>query len=186
VPENGGLHEQHAILLMHLVNIMQNQAKRPEDIRAQESEEAKEYIRALELQPKEDSALWGAVYAQIDLGNHEDAVDLARVITLLRPDSKAASTAYIIALVRSIKTPWQEPEREKEVDDRIKQLLESKPDESQLSAIWDALLTNNDREGLDVVATGAKRLFPKSSAFEERNLRSHFVNLLHEDVQTGN
>ena len=93
VPENGGLHEQRAILLLHLVAIMKKQAKGSQQIRAKESEEAQEYIRALELQPKEDSALWGAVYAQINLGNEEDAIDLARTITLLQPDSRAARVA---------------------------------------------------------------------------------------------
>lgn len=171
VPENGGLHEQRAIALMHLVTIMKKQGKGSQDIRDKEIDEATEYTRALELRPTEDSALWGAVYAQIDLGNDEDAVDLARTITLLRPDSKAASTAYIVAQERAMKTLGKEPEREKEVRDRITRLLESNPDESQLSAIWYALVTNNDREGLHLVATGAKRIFPESSTFEERKPR---------------
>jgi hypothetical protein len=112
VPENGGLHEQRAILLMHLVDRMKKQGKASEDIRKTESEEVEEYTRAHEFRPTEDSALWGAVYAQIDLGNGEDAVDLARTITLLRPDSKAASAAYIVAMELAIKTPGREPERE--------------------------------------------------------------------------
>jgi hypothetical protein len=167
VPENGGLHEQRAILLLHLVNIMKKQGKESKDIRDKETEEVKEYTRALEFRPTEDSALWGAVYAQIDMGNAEDAVDLARTITLLRPDSKAASAAYIVALELAIKTPGKEPEREKEVEDRLKQLLQSNPDESQLLAVWAALTTNKDRKGLDLVATAAKRLFPENTTFEE-------------------
>jgi tetratricopeptide (TPR) repeat protein len=185
VPENGGLHEQRAIVLLHLVSIMKKQAKGSQDIKDAEIDEAKEYTRALELRPTEDSALWGAVYVQMALGNHEDAVDLARTITLLRPDSNAASTAYIVAQERAIKTLGKDPEGEKEVKDRLKRLLESNPDESQLIAIWDALVTNNDREGLDLVATGAKRLFPESSAFEERKLQSYLVGLPHYDGQTG-
>jgi hypothetical protein len=179
VPENGGLHEQRAILLMNLVTIMKKQAKGSQDIRATELEEVKEYTRALELRPRQDSALWGAVYADINLGNNEDAVDLARTITLLQPDSKAAGAAYIVALVRAIKTPWKEPEREREVKYHLKRFLESKSnqkqDESQLLAIWDALTINNDREGLDLVAAEAKRLFPQNPTFEERKLQSYLA-----------
>ena len=185
VPENGGLHEQRAILLMHLVSIMKKQGKGLEDIRAKESGEAKEYTRALELRPKEESALWGAVYAQIDLGNYEDAVDLARTITLLQPDSKAASTAYIVALERAIRTPGQEPKREKDVKDGLNQLLRSNPTESQLLAVWDALAINNDREGLDLVTAEANRRFPENSTFEQRRLQSYLVDLVHSDSQTG-
>jgi hypothetical protein len=126
----------------------------------------------------------GAIYAQIDLGNGEGAVDLARTISLLRPDSKAASTAYIVALERAIKTRWKEPERAKEVEDRLKLLLQSNPDEFQLLAVWDAFMTNNDREGLDLVATAAKRLLPENSTFEERKLQSYLVGLLRYDGQT--
>jgi tetratricopeptide (TPR) repeat protein len=172
VPENGGLHEQRAILLMHLVTIMKKQGKESQDIREKESKEAMEYTRALELRPIEDSALWGAVYAQIDLGNSEDAVDLARTITLLRPDCTAASAAYIVALERSIKTPGHEPEREKEVNDRLGQLLKSNPEKSELLAVLDAFLIKNDRERSDLVAAEGKRRFPEDSIFEERRLQS--------------
>ena len=182
VPENGGLHEQRAILLLHLVAIMKKQARGSQQIRATESEEAKEYIRALELQPKEDSALWGAVYAQINLGNDEDAIDLARTITLLQPGSRAASAAYIVALESGIKTPWKEPKKEKEVEDRLKRFLDSSPDESQLLAIWDALIVKKDRNGLDLIATGAKRLFAENSIFEERKLRAYATGLLNYDA----
>ena len=36
----------------------------------------------------------------------------------------------------------------------------------------------NDRDGLDLIATGAKRLFPENSIFEERKLRSYSAGLL--------
>jgi tetratricopeptide (TPR) repeat protein len=166
VPENGGLHEQRAILLMHLVTIMKKQGKGSQEIRAKEIEEAKEYTRALELRPKEDSALWGAVYAQIDLGNSEDAVDLARAITLLQPDCTAGNAAYIVALERAIKSPGHEPEREKEVKDRLGQLLKSNPDKSELLAVLDAFLINNDRKRADLVAAEGKRRFPEDTTFE--------------------
>jgi tetratricopeptide (TPR) repeat protein len=172
VPENGGLHEQRAILLMHLVTIMTKQGKEsPDDIRKTENEEVKEYTRALELRPTESSPLWGAVYAQIDLGNAEGAVDLARTITLLQP-SQAASTAYIVALERAIKTPGKEPEREKEVGDRLEQLLQSNPDQSQLLAVWDAFKKNNDRKGLDLVAAEGRQRFPENATFDECKLES--------------
>jgi tetratricopeptide (TPR) repeat protein len=185
VPENGGLHEQRAILLMNLVDIMRKQGKGLQEIRAAESEEAKEYTRALELRPKEESALWGAVYAQIDLGNYEDAVDLARTITLLRPESNAASTAYIVALERAIRTPGQEPKRESEVRDGLKQLLRSNPNESQLLALWTAFAINNDREGLGLVTAEANRRFPKNLTFEQRRLQSYLVDSVHYDGQNG-
>ena len=139
VPENGGLHEQRAILLEHLVTIMKEQGKAPKDIRKKESEEVTEYTRALELRPGEDSPLWGAVYAQIDLGNSEAAVDLARTITVLQPDCTAANAAYIVALERAIKSPSEEPEREKEVGDRLGPFLKSNPEKSELLAVLDAL-----------------------------------------------
>ena len=129
--------------------------------------------------------MWGAVYAQIDLGNGEDAVDLARTITLLRPDSRAASAAYIVALELAVRTPGIEPEREKEVEGRLKQFLQSKPDESQLLAVWNALMTNNDRKNLDLVANAAMRLFPENSTFGERKLQSNSGGSLHYDSRTG-
>jgi hypothetical protein len=170
VPENGGLHEQHAVLLEHLVMIMKKQGKASGEIQAIESEEVSEYIRALELRPTEDSPLWGAVYAQIEMGKAEDAVDLARTITLLHPDSTAAIAAYIVALERAIKSPGHDPEREKEVKDRLGPFLKSNPDKSELLAVLDAFLINNDRENAILVATEGKRCFPEDSTFQSRML----------------
>ncbi len=72
---------------------------------------------------------------------------------------------------------------------QLKLFLESKPDqkveESQLAAIWDALVLNNDREGLELVETASKRLFPQSSFFQERKLQSYFVGLSQNDGQVG-
>jgi hypothetical protein len=179
VPENGGLHEQRAILLEHLVEIMKEQRKAPEDIRKKESEEVTEYTRALELRPWEDSPLWGAVYAQIDLHNSEAAVDLARTITVLQPGCTAANAAYIVALERAIKSPGDEPEREKEVGDRLGPFLESNPEKSELLAVLDALLSNKDREHVDLVVAEGKRRFPEDSGFEERGLQNFLAGLLH-------
>jgi Flp pilus assembly protein TadD len=196
VPENGGLHEQRADLLMHLVAIMKKQGKGSheirakgieEEIRANEIEEARENTRALELRPKDASAtaLWGAVYGQIRLGNSEAAVDLARTITLLRPDCTAVNAAYIVALERAIKSPGHEPEREKEVNDRLGQLLKSNPEKSELLAVLDAFLNKKDRERADMIAAEGERRFPEDPAFEERKVQSYFVGSLHDERQTG-
>jgi hypothetical protein len=129
---------------------------------------------------------WGAVYADIDLDNREDAVDLARTITLLQPDSKAVSAAYIVALVRAINTPGKEQERKKEVEDRLKRLLESNPDESQLEAVRDALALSNDREDLDLLGAAAEARFPKNVTFaERRRLEGYLVASLPHLGQTG-
>ena len=174
---------------MNLATIMRKQAKGSAAIRDTELEEVTEYTRALELRPEQDSALWGAVYADINLGNNEDAIDLARTISLLRPDSEAVGAAYVVALARAIKTPWNEPEREKEMQYQLKLLLESKPDQkveqSQLAAIKEVLVLNNNREGLELVENASKRLFPQSSFFQERKLQSYFVGLEHNDGRAG-
>jgi tetratricopeptide (TPR) repeat protein len=167
VPENAGLYEQRAIFLMHLVDMMKKHDKKSPAISAKEMEEVQEYTRALELRPTEPTPLWGAVYAQLDLGNAEEAVDLARTITLLQPDSKAASTAYIVALEGAIKVSQKEPEREKEVEARLKQLLPSKIEQTQLQALWHAFKENNYQEGLDLVGAEGKRRFPADSTFAE-------------------
>jgi hypothetical protein len=172
LPENGGLHEQHAVLLEHLVMIMKKQGKASPEIQTIESEEVMEYIRALELRPTEDSPLWGAVYAQIEMGKGEAAVDLARTMTLLQPRCTAANAAYIVALERAIKSPGNEPEREKEVKDRLGPFLRSNPDKSELLAVLDAFLINNDRERAVLVAAEGKRRFPEDSTFETRMLPS--------------
>ena len=167
VPENGGLYEQRAIFLMHLVAMMKKHDKESPAISAKETEEVRDYTRALELRPTEPSPLWGAVYAQLDLGNAEEAVDLARTITLLQPDSKAASTAYIFALEGAIRISGKEPEREKEVEVRLKQLLQAKIEQTQLQALWHAFKENNYQEGLALVAAEGKRRFPADSTFAE-------------------
>ena len=165
VPENGGLYEQRAIFLMHLVAMMKKQVKESPAISEKETEEVREYTRALELRPMEPSPLWGAVYAQLDLGKAEAAVDLARTITLLQPGSKAASTAYIVALEGGLRLSGKQPEREKEVEVRLKQLLQSKIEQTQLQALWHAFKENNYREGLDLVTSEGKRRFPADPTF---------------------
>jgi tetratricopeptide (TPR) repeat protein len=165
VPENGGLYEQRAIFLMHLVALMKKHDKESPAISAKETEEVRDYTSALELRPTEPSPLWGAVYAQLDLGNAEEALDLARTITLLQPDSKAASTAYLVALEGSMRALGKEPEREKEVEVRLKQLLASKIEQTQLQALWHAFKESNYKEGLDLVGAEGKQRFPADSTF---------------------
>ncbi len=167
VPENGGLHEQRAIFLKHLVDLMKKHNMESRLISAKETEEVAEYTRALELRPTEPAPLWGAVYAQLDLGKGEDAVDLARIITLLQPDSKAATTAYIIALEGAMSVSGKESKREKEVEVRLKQLLQSKIEQTQLQALWHAFEKNNYQEGLDLVAAEGKLRFPADSTFDK-------------------
>lgn len=91
---------------------------------------------------------------------------MARTITLLQPDSKAASTAYIVALEGAIKVSGK-PEGEKEVEVRLNQLLQSKIEQTQLQALWHAFKENNYQEGLDLVAAEGKRRFPADSTFAE-------------------
>ena len=167
VPENGGLHEQRAIFLMHLADMMKKHGMEAPLISAKETEEVAEYTRALEMRPTESSPLWGAIYAQLDLGKGEDAVDLARVITLLQPESKAAATAYIVALEGAMSISGKQPEREKEVEVDLKQLLQSKIEQTQLQALWSAFEKNHYQEGLDLVGAEGKRRFPADSTFSQ-------------------
>jgi tetratricopeptide (TPR) repeat protein len=169
VPQNGGLHEQRAIFLMHLVEMMKKQDPKAalDSKKDTEEEEVMEYTRALELRPTEPAPLWGAVYAQLELGKGEDAVDLARIITLLQPDSKAAATAYIVALEGATNISGKQPEREKEVEVRLRQLLQSKIEQTQLQALWKAFEKNNYQEGLDLVAAEGKRRFPADPTFDK-------------------
>jgi hypothetical protein len=167
VPENAGLYEQRAIFLMNLVSLMKKQVEESPAISAKETEEVQEYTEALEMRPTEPSPLWGAVYAQLDLGNAEEAVNLARTITLLQPDSKAASTAYIVALEGAIKVSQKEPERETEVEARLKQLLSSQIEQTQLQALWHAFKETHYQEGLDLVGAEGKRRFPADRTFTE-------------------
>ena len=168
VPENGGLHEQRAIFLMHLVDMMKRHNIESPLISAKETEEVVEYTRALELRPTEPAPLWGAVYAQLHLGKGEDAVELARIITLLQPDSKAATTAYIVAIEGAMSVSGKDPEREKEVGIRLKQLLQTNIEQTQLQALWCAFEKNNYKEGLALVGAQGKRRFPADSTFDKR------------------
>jgi hypothetical protein len=85
----------------------------------------------------------------------------------LQPDSKAATTAYIIALEGAMSVSGKESKREKEVEVRLKQLLQSKIEQTQLQALWHAFEKNNYQEGLDLVAAEGKLRFPADSTFDK-------------------
>jgi hypothetical protein len=63
----------------------------------------------------------------------------------------------------------KKPEREKEVEVRLKQLLQSKIEQTQLQALWHAFEKNNYKEGLDLVAAEGKRRFPADPTFDEEH-----------------
>jgi tetratricopeptide (TPR) repeat protein len=167
VPENGGLHEQRAIFLMHLVELMRKHNLESRVVSPKETDEVMEYTRALEMRPTEASPLWGAVYAQLELGKGEDAVNLARTITLLQPGSNDAATAYIVALEGAMRLSGKQPERKKEVEVSLKQLLQSNIEQTQLQALYSAFEKSNYQEGLDLVAAEGKRRFPADSTFDQ-------------------
>jgi hypothetical protein len=167
VPENGGLHEQRAIFLMHLVELMRKHNLESRVVSPKETDEVMEYTRALEMRPTEASPLWGAVYAQLELGKGEDAVNLARTITVLQPGSNVAATAYIVALEGAMRLSGKQPERKKEVEVRLKQLLQSNIEQTQLQALYSAFEKSNYQEGLDLVAAEGKRRFPADSTFDQ-------------------
>lgn len=164
VPNNAGLYVQRAILYMDLVAIM-NKANAPSpEARKKEEEELKDYTMALEMQPWQASPLWGAVFAQLDLHQGEDAIALARTITLLEPGSKDARLAYIVA-VEGAQSPGLERASEKEVGATLNTLLQSNLSESQLQLLYWAFQKNNNRKGMDLVAAEGRRRFPSDPTF---------------------
>ena len=64
-------------------------------------EENDGFRRALELSPRNDSPLWGAVYGLLDRHENESALELAHTILLLQPDSLRAEVAYTVALAHA-------------------------------------------------------------------------------------
>ena len=75
-----------------------------------------------------------------------------------------------------MKYPEKEPEREQEVEARLQQLLQAKPDQSQLHALWYAFKKNNHRRGLILIAADAKRRFPAGPSFDERKSLGRLQN----------
>jgi Flp pilus assembly protein TadD len=164
-PNNAGLYEQRAILYMHLVAIMNKPAVPSLEARRKEEEELKDYTRALEMRPSQVSLLWGAVYAQLDLHQGEDAIVLSRTINLLEPGSTAAGIAYIVAL-EGAQSEGLVGAPEKEVEARLNTLLQSNLNDSQLQTLYWACQKNNNRKGIDLVATEGKRRFPSDPTFQ--------------------
>ena len=165
VPENGGLHEQKAMLLNHLATIMKTRGDDPQSIREKEEEEVEEEVRALELKPSEASPLWGAVYAQLDLGRTGEAVQLARTISLLVPQSAAANMASIIALEGDMKVSGKDPAAILEVESRLKPLLNLDLGVIQLQTLLHACDASGDVQALELIAREGRRRFPETPDF---------------------
>ncbi len=166
MPGNGGLHEQHAVLLQDLVRMGKATGKDRRAIAEQEADEVDEFTRALELRPTQVSPLWGAVYALINLGRDNEAVDLTRTMTLLQPGSTAASTAYVLALEHAGKISGGSSEQKAEIAARLEPLLGTAT-ESELQALWNSFKDQQEGEPLQRVATAGKRRFPLDKSFRE-------------------
>jgi tetratricopeptide (TPR) repeat protein len=164
VPGNAGLYEQRAVLFMDLVSIMRSRKSQPAETQAKEEKELEDYIRALKMQPQQPGPMWGAVYAALDLHRGQDAVDLARTITLLQPDSNVAAVAYTIA-VEENKEDRQGTETEEELKDRLIAVFQTKPDDSQMRALFYAFQKNNSPTGMDLVAAEGRQRFPTDATF---------------------
>jgi tetratricopeptide (TPR) repeat protein len=167
VPNNAGLYEQRAILYMHLAAIVKGRDGPSPEARRIEEEELNEYFRALEMRPSQDTLLWGAVYARLDLHQGEDAIVLARTIILLEPASTAVRMAYIVA-VEGAQSDGLVGVPEKDVEDRLNTLLRSNLTDSQLQTLYWAFQKNNNRKGLDLVAAQGKRHFPSDPTFQKQ------------------
>lgn len=100
-PENGGLYEQRSIFLQRKVMIAGKQELPGNLIAEMKKEESDGFRRALELSPRNDSPLWGAVYGLLDRHENEGALELAHTILLLQPDSLRAEAAYTVALAHA-------------------------------------------------------------------------------------
>jgi tetratricopeptide (TPR) repeat protein len=166
MPDNGGLYEQHAVLLQDLVAIEKRGGTKQEAIAEKETEEVAEFTRALELRPTQVSPLWGVLYALIDLKRNEDAVHLTRTITLLQPESTAANAAYVVALEHAMKKAGREAEREADVAAHLNPLLQSASN-SELQALWHSCQDQHDSENMVKLAVAWKRRFPNDRAFKD-------------------
>jgi hypothetical protein len=100
-PENGGLYEQRSIFLQRKIMIAGKQELPGDLIAEMKKEENDGFRRALELSPRNDSPLWGAVYGLLDRHENESALELAHTILLLQPDSLRAEVAYTVALAHA-------------------------------------------------------------------------------------
>ncbi|MCU1250423.1 MAG: hypothetical protein JWQ49_3452 [Edaphobacter sp.] len=151
MPNNGGLHEQHGILLQHLVSIEQKQGKPPDVIKNAQEREITELTKALKLQPTQPSPLWGVVYALLDSKRSPEAVNLTRTISLLQPESTPASTtaqaAYIVSLEHAIKEIGNNAEGERDIELHLKAVL-GKISYSELDALLSSFVYASDRKSL--------------------------------------
>ncbi len=164
MPGNGGLHEQHAVLLRGLAGMGKTMSKDPKEIAQQEADEVAELRRALELRPTQVSPLWGALYTLIKLGRDNEAVDLTRTMTLLQPESTEANTAHVMALEHAMKTSGGSPAKETEMAEHLDPLLETATD-FELQALWNSFKDQNDDARLQKVANAGLRRFPLDKSF---------------------
>jgi tetratricopeptide (TPR) repeat protein len=165
VPGNAGLYEQRAVLSVDRVTIMKNRNKSLAEIQAKQEEEVKDYLTALEMRPNQPGPLWGAVYSSLDLHRAQDAVALAKTIALLQPDSNVAAVAYNIAFEGS-KKERPVTETDQELETRLKTVLQTKPDEGQMLALFFAFQNSNNQKAMDMVVADGKVRFPKDATFQ--------------------
>ena len=147
-PDNGGLYEQRSIFLQRKVMIAGKQGVPGFLISEMKKKETDGFRRALELSPRNDSPLWGAVYGLLDRHENEGALELAHTVLLLQPESSTAEAAYTVALARAGKT------------DEAKlhlSLLLDKASQTELEALSNSFDIISDPEVRDQIADAAKR-----------------------------
>ena len=131
-PEDGGVREQHAVVLQGLVSLGKEEHKDPALLGKLKAEEGDEFTRALELRPEQTSPLWGAAYVLLDEAREQDALELGRMIALLQPQSMDAKLAYILTLDGEMKREGVRPAAlEQEMEVPLAEVLKTATD-SQL------------------------------------------------------
>ena len=164
LPGNGGLYEQRGVMLQHLVAIERSNGEAESSIRENQSREIADFQRALEIQPTRTSPLWGVLYAMIDAKRSEEAVDLARVILVLQPDSATVRAAYVVALEYAMRDGGKDEEREAEVKLQIASVARA-ADQSELEAIWFSCAQRGDVRSMRELAVVGRRRFPQDATF---------------------
>lgn len=162
LPDNGGFHQQLAVFSAYKVEIMERHKDSRNDIDAAVRDEIKEYKIALRMRPSETPPLWGAIYADLKLGDRKDAIDLSRKMILLTPDSQDARVAFILAAERGDKSQ----RIIKEEDLYLQQVLSSKAEENKLDVLWCAFRDSKNQEDLELVAAQGRQRFPKNVKFK--------------------
>src|ERR1035441_8470545 len=149
-PGNGGLYEQRSIFLQRQVKISERQKLSSDLIAKMEIEETDGFRRALELSPKNNSPLWGAVYGLLDRRENDVAVEVAHTIMLLEPESTTAEVAYTVALAQV---------GDKDEAKRYLPPLLDKASQTELEALWHSFETSGNFEVRGQIADAAKKRF---------------------------